>query len=103
MKLWIPKEKVANRLKLQIISSLHYFSSLPLSQTANFFTLKILPKQVKGITHYCTMTYKKKEMFIALLTCYRQKYISTAALNQDLSELFSYCPDAQVESVLAGQ
>lgn len=37
MKLWIPKEKVANRLKLQIISSLHYFSSLPLSQTANFF------------------------------------------------------------------
>lgn len=36
MKLWIPKQKVANRLKLQIISSLHHFSSLPLSQTANF-------------------------------------------------------------------
>lgn len=49
------------------------------------------------------MTYKKKEMFIALLTCYCQKYISTTALNQELSELFSYCPDAQVESGLTGQ
>lgn len=49
------------------------------------------------------MTYKKKEMLIALLTCYCQKYISTAALNQELSELFSFCPDAQVESGLTGQ
>lgn len=48
------------------------------------------------------MTYKKKEMSIALLTCYFQKYTSTRALNQGLSELFSYCPDAQVESALTG-
>lgn len=49
------------------------------------------------------MTYKKKEMFIALLTCYCQNYISIMELNQELSELFSYCPGAQLGSGLAGQ
>lgn len=59
-----------------------FFLSSPLPDS-HFFTLEIIPKQVKEVTHYCTMTYKNKEMFIALLTCYFQKYISTAALNQE--------------------
>lgn len=74
MKLWIPREKAENRLKLQIVSSLFNFFSLHFSQTTTSFTLKILPTKVKEITDYCTITAIKEEVFIALPTCYFQKY-----------------------------
>lgn len=66
MKLWIPREKVENRLKLQIIPSL-----------IDFFTHSPSPKQPSYTenpssrawrsTDHCTATYMKEELFITWL------------------------------------
>lgn len=99
MKLWIPREKAENRLKLHIVSSLLNFFSLHFSQTTTSFTLKILPTKVKEITDYCTITAIKEEVLMLCQHAISRNTgsISTTALKQQLTELFS-CPDVQVQS-----